>query len=245
MPLPESSVSWWMVFSAIGVIAAIAFLVPWFLTDVLRVPRAAYLSALMLMTGGLTFGYLAWSGTDGMAFVSRYWPWGVLGALVSGAITARAIRAAAGRRGLPVPVGRSRSRLAGALLWEGVFYGAAGGVLLSALPVLVAWQGFHLLGWTETTAGALGSGILVVGASALVIWIHHLGYREFRRTRMIVLPIIACGVLSLAYLITRGAVAPVGGHFLTHAGMEVRGVPMPPYSKGLMEPSPEVELAAA
>ena len=44
MPLPESSVSWWMVFSAIGVIAAIAFLVPWFLTDVLRVPRAAYLS---------------------------------------------------------------------------------------------------------------------------------------------------------------------------------------------------------
>ena len=70
----------------------------------------------MVVTGGLTFGYLAWGGTDGTAFVTRYWPWGVLGALVSGAITARAIRATAGRRGLPVPVGRSRSRLAGALL---------------------------------------------------------------------------------------------------------------------------------
>ena len=63
-----------------------------------------------------------------------------------------------------------------------------------------------------------------MGASAAVIWVHHLGYREFRGNRGIVLPIVACGLLSLAYLLTRSPIAPAGGHFLLHAGMQVRGV---------------------
>ena len=123
--------------------------------------------------------------------------------------------------------------MSGLLVWEGLFYGAAEGLLLSALPVLVAWQTFHLLGWTDTTAGSIGSGVLAIGASVVVIWVHHLGYREFRGNPQIVLPILVCGVLSIAYLLTASPIAPVGGHFLLHAGLEVRGVAMPPYSKPL------------
>ena len=142
--------------------------------------------------------------------MTRYWGWGVLGALVSGAVTAGATAAEARRVGLPRRSGRDGVLVAGRLLWEGVLYGAAEGVLLSALPVLAAWQSFRLLGWTDTTLGAIGSGALAVLASAVVIWVHHLGYREFRTTRAIVLPIIACGILSIAYLLTRSAIAPVG-----------------------------------
>jgi hypothetical protein len=130
-------------------------------------------------------------------------------------------------------------------VWEGLLYGAAEGLLLSALPVLVAWQSFHLLGWTKTTAGAVGAGGLAIAASAAVIWIHHLGYREFRSNRAILLPVLACGLLSLAYLLTRSPIAPAGGHVLLHVGMELRGVAMPPYSQGLAAPGPKPRLRAA
>ncbi len=77
---------------------------------------------------------------------------------------------------------------------------------------------------------AIGSGALAIAASVVVIWIHHIGYLEFRHTRRFVIPIVGCGVLSLACMLTFSRIAPVAGHFLLHAGMETRGVPMPPYS---------------
>jgi len=235
MPRPDSSITWWMTLSAVGVIAAAAFLLPWALTSVLRVRRGVYLTGLMLGTGALTYGYLAWSGTRAETFLTRFWGWGLLGALLSGAVIAGAIAVGANRRGLPKPSRRSGGRMLVALGWEGVLYGVAEGLLLSALPVLAAWQTFQLLGWTDTAAGVVGSGGLAVVASAVVIWVHHLGYAEYRRSRLIVAPILACGLLSVAYLLTRSMIAPVGGHFLTHAGLLARGIAMPPYSPGLPE----------
>lgn len=247
MPVPSSSMTWWMTLSAVGVFALVGFLISWTLTDVFHVPRAVYLAALMIVTAALTYGYLAWSGTDAWAFLTTNWAWGLLGAIVSGGFALVAITAAVKRRGIPRPADRDMVRLSGMLVWEGLLYGAAEGVLLSVLPVLAAWQSFDLLGWTETTAGAVGSGVLAIAASALVIWIHHLGYREYRGTREILLPIVGCGVLSLAYLLTCSPIAPVGGHFLLHAGALVRGVAMPPYSKGLgtvAEEQPKLRVAA-
>ena len=230
MPVPDPSLSWWMPLAALAVIALVAFLVPWFMTDVLRVPRAIYLGALIAVTAVLTVGYLAWSGTDGVAFLTRHWGWGILGALVSGALGARAIAARADRAGLPHPPHRSAARMSGDYLWEGLLYGAAEGLLLSVLPVLAAWQAFDLLGWTDTAGGAVGAGALAVLASIVVVAIHHLGYREFRNAERMAMPIVGCGVLSVAYMATFSPIAPVLGHFLLHAGMETRGVPMPPYS---------------
>jgi hypothetical protein len=91
MPLPDASMSWWMPLSAVGIFAVAAFLVSFVLTDVLRLPRPAYLAALMAVTGALASGYLAWSGTDAAAFLTRHWGWGLLGALVSGGATVRMV----------------------------------------------------------------------------------------------------------------------------------------------------------
>ncbi len=233
MPRPDSSMTWWMTLSAVGVIAAAAFVLPWVLTSVLRVRRGVYLTGLMLGTGALTYGYLAWSGTRAGAFLTHFWGWGIVGAVVSGAITAGAIAVGANRRGLPKPSRRRGGRMLAAFAWEGVLYGAAEGLLLSVLPVLATWQTVQLLGWTDTAAGAIGSAALAVLASAVVIWVHHLGYAEYRRSRLIVAPIVACGLLSVAYLVTGSMIAPVGGHFLTHAGLLTREIAMPPYSPGL------------
>lgn len=235
MPVPGASIDWWMTLSALGVIAVVAFLVSWVLTDVLRLPRAAYLTALMVVTAAATYGYLAWSGTDAWAFVSRNWVWGIVGAVVSGGIGAGAIMTAANRRRVPRAAHRSMLATTETLVWEDLLYGAAEGLLLSALPVLAAWQSFQLLGWTGTTAGDVGSGVLAFLASVFVIWVHHLGYREFRGSPDMAMPIIGCGILSLAYLLARSPIAPVGGHFLLHSGISLRGLSMPPYSKTLRE----------
>ena len=56
MPLPDASMSWWMPLLATGVIALVAFLVAFMLTDVLRLPRPAYLASLMVVTGALVSG---------------------------------------------------------------------------------------------------------------------------------------------------------------------------------------------
>jgi hypothetical protein len=238
MPGPDPSLAWWAPLVALGGLAVVAFLVPWLMTSAWKVPRAVYLAALMVATVGCSWGYLAWSGTT--VPLTRHLGLGVVGALGSGVITAGAIVLKANRMRVPRPRGGHPGAIAATLAWEAVLYGAAEGVLLSALPILAAWQAFHILGWTATTAGALGSGALALVASASVIWLHHLGYAEFRHTRRILLPIAACGVLSLAYLLTRSWVAPIVGHMLTHAGMDLRGVAMPPYSGAVWEP-PEQE----
>jgi hypothetical protein len=245
MPRPDASIVWWMPLLAVGVVVLVAFLVSFVFTDVLRLPRPAYLVTLMVVTGVLVSGYLAWSGTDVGTFLTRHWGWGLLGALASGALTVRMVMTGASRRGIPTPAGRSGAHLAGTLLWEGLCYGVAEGLLLSALPILATWQSFQLLGWTGSTAGVVCSGVLAIGASAAVIWIHHRGYREFRGTREILLPILACGLLSLAYLLTASPIAPAGGHVLLHGGMVVRGISMPPYSKRLAAPAPRPRLRPA
>jgi len=228
MPVADPTLSWWMPLLALAGIAFVAFLVPWVLTDVAHVPRALYLASLMIVTAALTWGYLAWSGRDMVAFMTHHWVWGLLGAVVSGAITARGVIAATKRAGAPRPTPRTSRERVGGVVWEGLLYGAAEGVLLSVLPVLAAWQAFDLLGWTSTAAGAIGSGLIALVASAMVISVHHLGYREFRGTREIVFPNVACGLLSLAYLLTGSPIAPTGGHFLLHLGIEASGAEMPP-----------------
>ncbi|HZD67729.1 MAG TPA: hypothetical protein VFA45_02045 [Actinomycetes bacterium] len=56
---------------------------------------------------------------------------------------------------------------------------------------------------------------------------------------------MGCGLLSLAYLLTRSPIAPLGGHFLMHAGAEVRGIALPPYSQALAARGAEPQVHAA
>ena len=106
-------------------------------------------------------------------------------------------------------------------------YGAAEGLLLSVLPVVVVWQGFTGSGGTDGWRG-VAAGVLALAASALVIVVHHLGYREFRNRR-IVQPLMACLVLSLGYLLTGSPIAAIGGHIVLHLALLRRGIELPPH----------------
>jgi hypothetical protein len=120
-------------------------------------------------------------------------------------------------------------QLAGRLVWEGVVYGAAEGLLLATLPVLIVWQGGEALGWTDTTIQAVGSGALAIVGALFVILVHHLGYREFRGSRkMLAGALVACGIQALAFLLTGNVLAPVIAHVVLHGQLTLRGDEMPP-----------------
>jgi hypothetical protein len=121
----------------------------------------------------------------------------------------------------------SGRRLGVALLWEGVVYGITEGVLLSTLPVLMAWQMIHSLGWSGT-GGGIARWALPVVASVVIIIVHHLGYWEYHNR--LLLPIaVGCGLMSIAYLVTASPIAPILAHVLTHATDLVHGTELPPH----------------
>jgi hypothetical protein len=107
-------------------------------------------------------------------------------------------------------------------------YGTAEGLLLSVLPVLITRQALSSLHWTESWYGVLLSGIIALGASVVVIVVHHLGYREFRGHKL-VFAVAGCAPLSLAYLLTMNPLAAAVGHSILHIGAVLRGIELPPH----------------
>jgi hypothetical protein len=221
MPVPVSPIPWAGSLIWLAVLAAVSFLVTWVAAGKLRMPRTPYIAVLTAVTAALTAGYLAWAGISVTALLTTHWAWGLLAAPLCGAFLI------VGMTKLPVTRRLTGRRLGVALLWEGVVYGTTEGVLLSALPVLMAWQTIHSLGWSGTS-GAIARWTLPVAASIVIIIVHHLGYWEYRNH--LLLPIsVGCGLMSAGYLVTASPIAPVLAHVLSHATSLVHGAELPPH----------------
>jgi hypothetical protein len=224
----DATLDGWIALAWLGAVTVVALLVTWVVTDLGHVKRTPFVGVLAIVTAAATAGYLAWSGA-GSKFWTYHWAWGLLGA----AVTSAAMLVFARR--LPR---RSRQRDISALVvWEGLVYGISEGLLLSVLPVAITWQLGRSFGW----AAGVGAVVALV-VSAAVIAIHHLGYREFRN-RMMRYPVILCGVLSIAYLLTANPIAPLVGHVVFHVAMLNQGMELPPHAKS--EEDLKAQLVAA
>ena len=85
MPAPASSMPWEGALAWFAVIALASFLVTFVFTDLFHVGRTWYVGLLALVTGALTWGYLAWSGTDVMGY-RMGWTSGAAGKLGVGVL---------------------------------------------------------------------------------------------------------------------------------------------------------------
>jgi len=228
MPLPDPSFAWQEAIVSFSIIAFVAFLVTWVVTDLGHVSRTPYVAVLTLTALALSADYMASSGTSVADLVTAGWVWGILGGLVAaGAITPLVRRLPAGPR-------HAGSQLVGRLLWEGLVYGSAEAVLLATLPVLAIWQAVEALGWTDTAWAEVGSGALAVVGALFVILVHHLGYREFRAraaSKMLGGALVSCGIQALTFLMTGNVLAPIVAHIVLHGQLTLRGVEMPPASQ--------------
>ena len=230
MPIPVYPASWvgslwWL----IG-LAAASFAVSWLAATRLQMPRTPYIAVLTVTTAVFSGGYVWWLDVTAADLVTSRWMWGLIVAPLSAAFLI------IGMTKLPVSKrlhGFSQQlrgwRLTRALLWEGVVYGTAEGILLSVLPVFITWQMVNSLGWSGV-AGGIARWALPIAASAIVIIVHHLGYWEYRNGLLVPIT-VGCGMLSVGYLATASLIAPTLGHILAHCTGLVRGVELPPHPR--------------
>jgi hypothetical protein len=102
---------------------------------------------------------------------------------------------------------------------------------LSVLPVVVAYQMFFSNGW-DSGWSLFAAATLALAASIVVIIVHHLGYPDFRASRVKMgQAILGCGVLSLAYLLTASVIAPIGAHAALHVAITRFGMELPPHEE--------------
>ena len=96
MPVPDPSFGWQDATAAFAIIAIVAFLVTWVVTDLGHV-SGPLTSDPRGDDARLGAGYLAWSGTSVADLVTAGWGWGILGGLVAAAV-ADAPRPSSARR---------------------------------------------------------------------------------------------------------------------------------------------------
>ena len=191
-----------------------AFLVPFVLADLLELPRDLYYAAYIV--GVATFFGL-WVRATGQSFgemVRRRWVLAlVLGLAVAGLLTLMVLRtedATARPGGL---------ELVGAVIWRGVAYGLADGLLLSAFPILAVFAMFAGSRLRERVAGTIAIGLAALVASMVMTTVYHVGYSDFRSEKLRK-PVAGDVVWSVPTLVTLN---PIGAP-IAHAGLHTSAV---------------------
>src|ERR1051326_3006620 len=77
----EMAITWGSQLTWLLAIALASFLVTWIFTELLHMEQTPYIGVLAVMTGALLTGYLSWSNTDWVTFLSYQWLWGLVGAI--------------------------------------------------------------------------------------------------------------------------------------------------------------------
>jgi hypothetical protein len=192
----------------------LAFALPYLLTDLLTINRDLYYGVYAVVVFRFFALWLKRTVDEPRALLSRNWRWGtLLGVLFAGATAAIAL----GEKATTHPHGL---RFAAAIVWRGIVYGAADGVLLSVFPILAVVAAFSRRPLRERRKRALaGIGALALAVSLLFTAVYHLGYPDFRGDKLRK-PLVGDVIWSVPTLTT---LSPVGAP-LAHIGLHVSAV---------------------
>ena len=198
----------------LGAGLVLAFALPYLLTDLLTIDRDLYYGVYAIVVFRFFALWLRRAIDDPRALFTRNWRWGVLlGLLFAGATAAIAFT----EKATPHPHG---VRFAAAILWRGVVYGAADGVLLSVFPILAVVAAFSSRPLCERSKRAVAAiGALALAVSLLFTAVYHLGYSDFRGEKLRK-PLIGDVIWSTPTLAT---LSPLGAP-IAHIGLHVSAV---------------------
>lgn len=96
MPVPTLATPWAGSLLWLAGLSVVAFAVSWLLADRLHLGRFLYIGALLVVTGALSAGYLAWLGVSVGDILTAHWGWGLLAAPIAAAFAVSGRKPGAG-----------------------------------------------------------------------------------------------------------------------------------------------------
>ena len=212
---------------------ALFFLIPFLLTDVITVDRNLYYAVYIATVFSFSGLWLNFATESPRAVLTRNWRAGVgLGALFVIPMVVIVLQADATSR-------PSGLHLVAPLLWRGVLYGLADGVILSAFPILAVFAAFAGTRALARWRGRIAVGALALAVSMLFTAVYHLGYSDFRGEK-VRRPLAGDVIWSLPTLVT---LSPLGAP-IAHAGLHVSAV-VHSYDTDVFLPPHEASLEGA
>ena len=194
---------------------AVAFLVPFVVADQLGLQRDIYLVIYVAAVVGLFFGWALDTGQSLREMFTRRWRLAVgLGVVFAGIGAVIAIGAEDGS-GHPGGI-----EFIGALLWRGIVYGAADGLLLSAFPILLVFAALKTSRLRRRVGGLIAVGAVAMAASLAMTAVYHAGYGDFRGSKLRK-PVTGDLVWSVPTLATLNPVGAPIAHVGVHVGAVV------------------------
>jgi hypothetical protein len=192
---------------------ALGFVVPFVCTELVGLQRDVYYGVYSAFAFGF-FGFWAhYTNQSIRTMVARRWVLAiVLGLAVAGVMAFIVLRQDATSR----PTGPT---LAAAVMWRGVVYGAADGLLLSSFPILAVFAAFTGTALRRSTIGKLRIGALALLASIAMTAAYHAGYSDFRSGK-IANPLAGDAIWSIPTLVTLNPIAAP----IAHVGLHVTAV---------------------
>jgi hypothetical protein len=221
---------WWLYLVWVLAAGLLGFLLSALFAGWMGLPRRFFLVPYVGVTGAFLYLFLAWSGIDSLSLMRHNWAWGLVAALITGAMLVKNVRSG------PVSRQSTGTELALDVTWLGLAYGAIDGLFLNVMPILAVWEAFAQIGWTDAWLGKIAVGALGLAASLLVTLAYHVGYPEFRNAR-VGLVLFGNGIISLAYLASANPLGGVISHVAMHVAAVFQGpettLQLPPHQKGL------------
>jgi hypothetical protein len=198
----------------LGAGLAMGFVVPFVFADVLDLPRDLYYGIYVAAVG---LFFVAWARSTGQplaGMLRRRWPAAIVLGLLAAAVLSVSVVRTEGETGGPDGL-----EMAGAVLWRGVIYGLADGLLLSVFPILAVFAAAAGTRLRARTGGLVAVGAAALLASLAMTAVYHAGYSDFRSEKL-AKPVAGDVVWSVPTLVTLN---PLGAP-IAHAGMHVTAV---------------------
>ena len=187
---------------------------PFLFTDLIHVPRDLYYGMYVASVTGFVGAWARQTHQPILAHLARRRRSALALSAVAGVLLVLTVLR---EPSTPHPHGLS---FVGAILWRGVVYGAADGVLLSVFPILAVFGLFASKPLRERSKRAVaGIGALALVVSLLFTAVYHLGYPDFRGSK-VSKPMTGDAIWSVPTLVTLNPVAAP----LAHIGLHVAAV---------------------
>jgi hypothetical protein len=193
---------------------AVSFLVPFVVADQLGLQRDLYYAVYVAAVAGLLVAWARDTRTSLRDMFARRWRLavglGVAFAAISAFIATRAEDGSTHPGGI---------EFVAALVWRGIVYGAADGLLLSAFPIPLIFAALRDSPLRQRAGGLVAVGAVAIVASLTMTAVYHAGYSDFRSDKLRK-PMTGDLVWSVPTLATLN---PIGAP-MAHVGLHVGAV---------------------